>query len=125
MSDDAGRSSAIASCRSTASSTRRKAKASLPARLFVSARSRSTSNGRDTEHRLTAPYPARPPWEHGPSDPYLRSCLPLSAEAGSFMHVGWPFPLPTIDLYAEYMVLHNTEMVRKARGETASRRDRA
>ena len=36
----------------------------------------------------------------------------------------WPFPLPAIDLYAEYMVLHNTEMVRKASRGTASRRDR-
>ena len=30
----------------------------------------------------------------------------------------WPFPLPAIDLYAEYMVLHNTEMVRKADGDS-------
>jgi DNA polymerase I-like protein with 3'-5' exonuclease and polymerase domains len=28
------------------------------------------------------------------------------------LHTGWPFPIPAIDLYAEYMVLHNTEMSR-------------
>jgi hypothetical protein len=36
----------------------------------------------------------------------------LSAEAGSFLRVNWPFPMPTIDLYAEYMTIHNTEMSR-------------
>jgi hypothetical protein len=33
------------------------------------------------------------------------------------MHIG-RFPLPAIDLYAEYMVLHNTEMVRSAKGDS-------
>ena len=64
-----------------------------------------------TEHRLAAPYPKQPPWERG--DPYLTVGFALGAEAGSFMHVGWTLPLPAIDLYAEYMVLHNTEMLRK------------
>jgi hypothetical protein len=68
-------------------------------------------HGRETEHRLAAPYPARPPWQR--ADPFLTVGFALSAEAGSFLHVAWPFPLPAIDLYAEYMVLHNTEMVRK------------
>lgn len=68
--------------------------------------------GRETEHRLAAPYPARPPWDRGDDDPFLTVGFALSAEAGSFLHVGWPFPLPAIDLYAEYMVLHNTEMSR-------------
>jgi len=34
------------------------------------------------------------------------------AEAGSFLHVEWPFPVPAIDLYAEYMTVHNSEMSR-------------
>jgi hypothetical protein len=68
-------------------------------------------NGRETEHRLAAPYPVKPPWDRG--DPYLTVVYAGSAEAGSFMHVAWPFPSPVIDLYAEFMVLHNTEMVRK------------
>ena len=67
-------------------------------------------DGRETEHRLAAPYPARPPWDRG--DPFLTVGFALSAEAGSFLHVGWPFPMPAIDLYAEYMVIHNTEMSR-------------
>jgi DNA polymerase I len=67
-------------------------------------------DGRETEHRLTAPYPARPPWDRG--DPFLTVGFALSAEAGSFLNVGWSFPMPTIDLYAEYMVIHNTEMSR-------------
>jgi DNA polymerase-1 len=67
-------------------------------------------DGRETEHRLAAPYPARPPWDRG--DPFLTFGFALSAEAGSFLNVGWPFPMPAIDLYAEYMVLHNTEMSR-------------
>jgi DNA polymerase I len=67
-------------------------------------------DGRETEHRLAAPYPARPPWDRG--DPFLTVGFALSAEAGSFLHVGWSFPMPAIDLYAEYMVLHNTEMSR-------------
>jgi DNA polymerase family A len=66
--------------------------------------------GREIEHRLAAPYPARPPWDRG--DPFLTLGFALSAEAGSFLHVSWPFPLPAIDLYAEYMVLHNSEMSR-------------
>jgi DNA polymerase-1 len=66
--------------------------------------------GREIKHRLAAPYPARPPWDRG--DPYLAVGFALSAEAGSFLHVPWPFPLPAIDLYAEYMVLHNSEMSR-------------
>jgi hypothetical protein len=67
-------------------------------------------DGRETEHRLAAPYPARPPWDR--DDPFLTVGFALSAEAGSFLHVNWPFPSPAIDLYAEYMVLHNTEMSR-------------
>ena len=67
-------------------------------------------NGRETEHRLAAPYPAQPPWDRG--DPFLAIGFALSAEAGSFLHVGWSFPMPAIDLYAEYMVIHNTEMSR-------------
>jgi hypothetical protein len=64
----------------------------------------------ETEHRLAAPYPARPPWDRG--DPFLTVGFALSAEAGSFLHLNWPFPIPAIDLYAEYMVLHNSEMSR-------------
>lgn len=67
-------------------------------------------DGHEIEHRLARPYPARPPWDRG--IPYLTVGFALSAEAGSMMHVDWPFPLPAIDLYAEYMVLHNTEMTR-------------
>jgi DNA polymerase-1 len=67
-------------------------------------------DGRETEHRLAAPYPARPPWDRG--DPFLTAGFALSAEAGSFLHASWPFPMPAIDLYAEFMVLHNTEMSR-------------
>jgi hypothetical protein len=67
-------------------------------------------DGHETEHRLSAPYPARPPWDRG--DPFLTVGFALSAEAGSFLHAGWPFPTPAIDLYAEYMVIHNTEMSR-------------
>ena len=67
-------------------------------------------DGCETKHRLAAPYPARAPWGRG--DPYLTVGFALSAEAGSFLHVGWPFPMPAIDLYAEYMVIHNTEMSR-------------
>ena len=66
-----------------------------------------------TEHRLAASYPAKPPWDRGPNDPHLTIGFALSAVAGSYMNVSWPFPSPVIDLYAEYMVLHNTEMVRK------------
>ena len=67
-------------------------------------------DGCEIEHRLTAPYPARPPWDRG--DPFLTVGFALSAEAGSFLHLNWPFPIPAIDLYAEYMVLHNSEMSR-------------
>jgi DNA polymerase-1 len=67
-------------------------------------------DGRVIEHRLAAPYPTRPPWDRG--DPYLVVGFALSAEAGGLMHIGWPFPVPAIDLYAEYMVIHNTEMSR-------------
>ena len=35
-----------------------------------------------------------------------------SAEAGSRLNIGWPFPSPVLDLYAEYMVTHNTDMSR-------------
>ena len=69
-------------------------------------------HGFETEHRLAAPYPERPPWDHGDDDPFLTVGFALSAEAGSFLNVGFPFPVPAIDLYAEYMVLHNTEMSR-------------
>ena len=82
------------------------------------------SYGRVIEHRLKAPYPATPPWDHGPADPYVAIVYAGSAEAGSCMNVGWPFPPLIIDLYAEYMVIHNTEMVRKAgrdRGEQTAR----
>jgi DNA polymerase I-like protein with 3'-5' exonuclease and polymerase domains len=65
-------------------------------------------DGHETEHRLAAPYPARPPWDRG--DPFLTVGFALSAEAGSFLHVDWPFPMPAIDLYAEYAAIHNTEM---------------
>ena len=71
--------------------------------------------GRETHHRLAAPYPARAPWDRG--DPFLTVGFALSAEAGSFLHVKWPFPVPAIDLYAEYMVLHNTEMSRSEDGK--------
>ena len=67
-------------------------------------------NGRVIEHRLAAPYPSRPPWDRG--NPFLTVGFALSAEAGSLLNIGWTFPLPAIDLYAEYMVLHNTEMAR-------------
>ena len=72
-------------------------------------------DGRETEHRLAAPYPAQPPWDRG--DPFLTIGFALSAEAGSFLHVGWSFPMPAIDLYAEYMVIHNTEMSRGGDGK--------
>ena len=72
-------------------------------------------DGRVTKHRLAAPYPARAPWDRG--DPYLTVGFALSAEAGSFLHVGWPFPVPAVDLYAEYMVIHNTEMSRGEDGK--------
>jgi hypothetical protein len=65
-------------------------------------------DGREIEHRLAAPYPERPPWDRG--DPYVTIGFALGAEAGSMKHVGWTLPSPAIDLYAEYMVLHNTEM---------------
>jgi DNA polymerase I len=67
-------------------------------------------DGREIEHRLAAPYPTHPPWDCG--DAFLTVGYALSAEAGSLLHVGWPFSVPAIDLFAEYMVLHNTEMCR-------------
>jgi DNA polymerase-1 len=67
-------------------------------------------NGREIEHRLAAPYPERPPWDRG--DPYLTVVFAGPAEAGSKLNIDWPFPVPVIDLYAEYMVIHNTEMSR-------------
>lgn len=72
-------------------------------------------DGRVIEHRLKAPYPKRPPWDRG--DPYLTIGWALSAEAGSFLHVGWPFPVPVVDLYAEYMLIYNTEMSRGEGGK--------
>jgi hypothetical protein len=59
-------------------------------------------------HKLAAPYPRVPPWHR--DDPYLTLGFALGAEAGSYLHAGWPFPVPAIDLYAEYMVIHNSEM---------------
>jgi hypothetical protein len=67
-------------------------------------------NGRVIEHRLATPYPAKPPWDRG--DPFLTVGFALSAEAGSMLNTGWTFPSPAIDLYAEYMAIHNTEMTR-------------
>jgi hypothetical protein len=72
-------------------------------------------DGHVIEHRLAAPYPARPPWDRG--DSYLTVGWALSAEAGSFLHVGWEFPKLVIDLYAEYMTIHNTEMSRAGDGK--------
>jgi DNA polymerase I-like protein with 3'-5' exonuclease and polymerase domains len=72
-------------------------------------------DGRETEHRLAAPYPTRPPWDRG--DSFLTVGFALSAEAGSFLNVGWSFPSPAIDLYAEYMMTHNTEMSRDGDGK--------
>src|SRR5207244_1591690 len=46
-------------------------------------------HGREREHRLAAPYPVRPPWDHGDDDPYLTVGFALSAEAGCFLHVPW------------------------------------
>ncbi len=65
-------------------------------------------NGNRIEHRLAAPYPSRPPWDRG--DPYLAVVFAGSAEAGSFLNVSWEFPKLVIDLYAEYLTIHNTEM---------------
>src|SRR5262249_10906287 len=78
-------------------------------------------NGHLIKHRLRAPYPERPPWERGTS--FLTVGFALGAEAGSFMHAfpNYPLPSPAIDLYAEYMVIHNTEMV-KAVGINGSKR---
>jgi hypothetical protein len=76
-------------------------------------------NGRETLHRLTAPYPAIPPWERG--DPYLAIFFNASAEAESFINVGWRFPRLAIDLYAEYMAVHNTEMVRRGKNQGESK----
>ena len=59
-------------------------------------------------HKLAAPYPRVPPWHR--DDPYLTVGFALGAEAGSFLHDNWSFPVPAIDLYAEYMTIHNSEM---------------
>jgi DNA polymerase-1 len=67
-------------------------------------------NGRTIEHRLAAPYPAKPPWDRG--DQFLTVGYALGAEAGSMLNVKYTFPLPSIDLYAEFMTIHNTEMSR-------------
>jgi hypothetical protein len=67
-------------------------------------------DGAEIEYRVRAPYPARPPWDDG--TPYAAIVFSGGAEAGSFLHVPWPFPVLTIDLYAEYMTIHNTEMCR-------------
>jgi hypothetical protein len=72
-------------------------------------------DGRVIEHRLAAPYPERPPWDR--DDPYLTIGFALSAEGGSKLNIDWPFPSPAIDLYAEYMVIHNTEMSRGEDGK--------
>ena len=70
------------------------------------------------KHRLRPPYPQRPPWDGG--TPYLTVGFALGAEAGSFLHAfpNWSLPSPAIDLYAEYMVIHNSEMVKAAGGES-------
>jgi hypothetical protein len=47
-------------------------------------------------HKLAAPYPRVPPWHR--DDPYLTLGFALGAEAGSYLHAGWPFPVPAIDL---------------------------
>ena len=75
-------------------------------------------NNQIIKHRLRVPYPQRPPWDRG--SPYLTVGFALGAEAGSFMHAfpDWSFPSPAIDLYAEYMVIHNSEMVKAAGGES-------
>jgi hypothetical protein len=72
-------------------------------------------DGHEVEHRLAAPYPPRPPWDRG--DPFVTVGFAFGAEAGSMMHVGWSLPTPAIDLYAEYMVLHNSEMCRGDEGK--------
>jgi hypothetical protein len=75
-------------------------------------------NNNVIEHRLRAPYPERPPWDRG--TPFLTVGFALGAEAGSFIHAfpNYPLPSPAIDLYAEYMVIHNSEMVKAAGGES-------
>jgi hypothetical protein len=75
-------------------------------------------NNNVIKHRLREPYSERPPWDQG--SPYLTVGFALGAEAGSFMHAfpNWPLPSPAIDLYAEYMVLHNSEMVKAAGGDS-------
>jgi hypothetical protein len=42
-----------------------------------------------TTHRLAAPYARVPPWHR--DDPYLTVGFALGAEAGSYLHAGWPF----------------------------------
>jgi hypothetical protein len=90
----------------------RKGRGEIPGFPLVICAVEVFSDGRVIEHRLAAPFPTRPPWDRG--DPFLTVVFSGGAEAGSFMHVNWPIPKPTIDLYAEYMVNHNSEMVRAA-----------
>src|SRR5262245_29547755 len=75
-------------------------------------------NNQIIKHRLRAPYPCRPPWDRG--TPYLTVGFALGAEAGSFMHAfpNWSFPSPAIDLYAESMVINNSERVKAAGDES-------
>ena len=72
-------------------------------------------DGHEVAHRLAAPYPKHPPWDRG--DPYATIGFALGAETGSMLHTGWTLPSPAIDLYAEYMVLHNSEMCRGDEGK--------
>ena len=51
------------------------------------------------------------------SVPHGRLCT--LGRGGKLLHMCWPFPLPAIDLYAEYMVLHNTEMCARRGQQTA------
>ena len=105
-----GRSSAIASSFVDSEFDAKKGQGEPPGPPVCLCAIEIDRGGRETEHRLAAPYPARPPWDRG--DPFLTIGFALSAEAGSFLHLDWLFPMPAIDLYAEYMVLHNSEMSR-------------
>ena len=97
----------------------RRVRANAPARRSCFCAIEIDQNGRVIEHRLAAPYPTKPPWDRG--DPFLTVGFALSAEAGSMLNIGWTFPLPAIDLYAEYMVIHNTEMSRGDDGKAPGR----
>ena len=44
-------------------------------------------DGSEREHRLASPYPKTPPWDR--SDTFLTMGWALSAEAGSFLNVGY------------------------------------